>query len=145
MSCSLQTVGSNLSDYDAEGAWPYLIDEFVEYLNENGVIQNGLINDSSLKRWCIQISVNGCLREFDWSLVMSCAILWLNSSKFIKWDSIYNSKEDLAARANSFLLTSSSVVWDFVDMAYEFPWEYCGISNGSLLIPRCYSFWSLFI
>ncbi|XP_014501415.1 DCN1-like protein 1 [Vigna radiata var. radiata] len=45
-----KTVGSNLSDYDAEGAWPYLIDEFVEYLNENGVIQNGLINDSSLKR-----------------------------------------------------------------------------------------------
>ncbi|KAL2972264.1 hypothetical protein AAZX31_15G244700 [Glycine max] len=44
-----KTVGSNLSDYDAEGAWPYLIDEFVEYLNENGIIQNGLINDSSLK------------------------------------------------------------------------------------------------
>jgi len=75
LSRSLQTVGSNLSDYDAEGAWPYLIDEFVEYLNENGVIQNGLINDSVLKRWCIQISVNRCLREFDWSLVMSCAIV----------------------------------------------------------------------
>lgn len=45
----MQTVGSSLSDYDAEGAWPYLIDEFVEYLNENGITQNGQIYDSSLK------------------------------------------------------------------------------------------------
>lgn len=29
-----------LSDYDAEGAWPYLIDEFVEYLMENGMANN---------------------------------------------------------------------------------------------------------
>ncbi|KAL4365120.1 hypothetical protein AHAS_Ahas07G0074300 [Arachis hypogaea] len=45
-----KTVGPNLTDYDAEGAWPYLIDEFVEYLNENGIIQNGQFSDSSLKR-----------------------------------------------------------------------------------------------
>ncbi|XP_010544339.1 PREDICTED: DCN1-like protein 2 isoform X1 [Tarenaya hassleriana] len=32
-------VESGLSDYDEEGAWPYLIDEFVEYLYENGVVK----------------------------------------------------------------------------------------------------------
>ncbi|GMI84018.1 hypothetical protein like AT3G12760 [Hibiscus trionum] len=36
-----RTVDPALSNYDAEGAWPYLIDEFVEYLNENAIIQNG--------------------------------------------------------------------------------------------------------
>ncbi|CAM8877063.1 unnamed protein product [Rhodiola kirilowii] len=34
-----RTVGPSLTNYDAEGAWPYLIDEFVEYLNENGIVQ----------------------------------------------------------------------------------------------------------
>ncbi|PIA48370.1 hypothetical protein AQUCO_01400762v1 [Aquilegia coerulea] len=34
-----KTVDPNLSNYDAQGAWPYLIDEFVEYLAENGVNQ----------------------------------------------------------------------------------------------------------
>ncbi|KAK3221023.1 hypothetical protein Dsin_014993 [Dipteronia sinensis] len=34
-----RTVDPVLSNYDAEGAWPYLIDEFVDYLNENDVIQ----------------------------------------------------------------------------------------------------------
>ncbi|PSR95510.1 DCN1-like protein, partial [Actinidia chinensis var. chinensis] len=40
-------VDPTLSNYDAEGAWPYLIDEFVEYLNENGIIQKGQLNDWS--------------------------------------------------------------------------------------------------
>uniref|UniRef100_A0A0A0K3L5 Defective in cullin neddylation protein n=1 Tax=Cucumis sativus TaxID=3659 RepID=A0A0A0K3L5_CUCSA len=42
-----RTVEPTLSNYDAEGAWPYLIDEFVEYLNENGIIQSSQSNDSS--------------------------------------------------------------------------------------------------
>ena len=37
---TMQTVSPSLSNYDADGAWPYLIDEFVEYLNENGIIQS---------------------------------------------------------------------------------------------------------
>ncbi|KAJ8568402.1 hypothetical protein K7X08_027935 [Anisodus acutangulus] len=31
-----RTVDSTLSNYDAEGAWPWLLDEFVEYLIETG-------------------------------------------------------------------------------------------------------------
>ena len=46
----MQTVDPSLSNYDAEGAWPYLIDEFVEYLNENNIIQKGQPIDWSLKR-----------------------------------------------------------------------------------------------
>lgn len=46
----IQTVDPALTNYDAEGAWPYLIDEFVEYLNENGIIQNVQLNDLSQKR-----------------------------------------------------------------------------------------------
>ncbi|GMI88669.1 hypothetical protein like AT3G12760 [Hibiscus trionum] len=45
-----RTVDPALSNYDAEGAWPYLIDEFVEYLNENGIIQNGQFSDWTQKR-----------------------------------------------------------------------------------------------
>ncbi|CAI0450532.1 unnamed protein product [Linum tenue] len=36
-----RTVDFGLANYDAEGAWPYLIDEFVDYLNENGVGADG--------------------------------------------------------------------------------------------------------
>lgn len=36
---SVQTINPSLNNYDAEGAWPYLIDEFVEYLCEIGVPQ----------------------------------------------------------------------------------------------------------
>ncbi|KAK9266600.1 hypothetical protein L1049_027338 [Liquidambar formosana] len=45
-----RTVDPMLSNYDAEGAWPYLIDEFVEYLNENSIIQKGHLNEWSQKR-----------------------------------------------------------------------------------------------
>ncbi|KAG8386658.1 hypothetical protein BUALT_Bualt03G0171500 [Buddleja alternifolia] len=30
-----------LSNYDPEGAWPYLIDDFVDYLIDNAIVQNG--------------------------------------------------------------------------------------------------------
>lgn len=33
----LQTIDPTLSNFDVGGAWPYLIDEFVEYLVENGL------------------------------------------------------------------------------------------------------------
>ncbi|KAK6154551.1 hypothetical protein DH2020_008799 [Rehmannia glutinosa] len=39
-----------LSNYDPEGAWPYLIDEFVDYLTENGVMQKGKLSDWSYKQ-----------------------------------------------------------------------------------------------
>ncbi|XP_027171185.1 DCN1-like protein 1 [Coffea eugenioides] len=44
-----KTVDPQLSNYDVDGAWPYLIDEFVEYLIENGIIQNGQLSDWTQK------------------------------------------------------------------------------------------------
>lgn len=35
-----RVINPSLSNYDSEGAWPYLIDEFVEYLIENGMANN---------------------------------------------------------------------------------------------------------
>ena len=47
----MQIVDPALSNYDPEGAWPYLIDEFVDYLTEHGIIQKGKLNDWSYKLW----------------------------------------------------------------------------------------------
>ena len=61
-------VDPTLSNYDAEGAWPYLIDEFVEYLNENGIIQKGQLNDWSQKHWdgaAVVLYAKECLLEYD--------------------------------------------------------------------------------
>lgn len=45
----MQIVDPALSNYDPEGAWPYLIDEFVDYLTEHGIIEKGKLNDWSYK------------------------------------------------------------------------------------------------
>lgn len=47
----MQTVDPKLSNYDAEGAWPYLIDEFVEYLYEHGIIQKSVEDGVSEQKW----------------------------------------------------------------------------------------------
>ncbi|CAN4102492.1 unnamed protein product [Withania somnifera] len=44
-----RNVDPALSNYDAEGAWPYLIDEFVEYLTENSIVEIGQMSDWSQK------------------------------------------------------------------------------------------------
>lgn len=44
-----RNVDPALSNYDAEGAWPYLIDEFVEYLTENSIIEIGQMSEWSQK------------------------------------------------------------------------------------------------
>ncbi|GJN22246.1 hypothetical protein PR202_gb09798 [Eleusine coracana subsp. coracana] len=35
----VKTIVPQLTNYDAEGAWSYLIDEFVDHLKENGAVQ----------------------------------------------------------------------------------------------------------
>ncbi|KAL6542990.1 hypothetical protein OROHE_010510 [Orobanche hederae] len=45
-----RTVDPALANYDPDGAWPYLIDEFVDYLVENGVMQKGNLSDWSYKQ-----------------------------------------------------------------------------------------------
>ncbi|KAL3637612.1 hypothetical protein CASFOL_018780 [Castilleja foliolosa] len=45
-----RTVDPALSNYDPDGAWPYLIDEFVDYLTENGVMQKGKLGNWSYKQ-----------------------------------------------------------------------------------------------
>ncbi|EXB62633.1 hypothetical protein L484_023928 [Morus notabilis] len=45
-----RTVDPSLSNYDPQGAWPYLIDEFVEYLLENHLIQADQMTDWNQKR-----------------------------------------------------------------------------------------------
>ncbi|KAL0407142.1 UNVERIFIED_CONTAM: DCN1-like protein 1 [Sesamum latifolium] len=44
-----RTVDPALSNYDPDGAWPYLIDEFVDYLTENDIIRKGKLSDWSYK------------------------------------------------------------------------------------------------
>lgn len=53
----MQIVDPALSNYDPDGAWPYLIDEFVDYLTENGIIQKGKSSDWSFKHWLIDCFV----------------------------------------------------------------------------------------
>ncbi|CAD6249528.1 unnamed protein product [Miscanthus lutarioriparius] len=36
----VKTIDPQLTNYDEEDAWPYLIDEFVDYLKENGLVQH---------------------------------------------------------------------------------------------------------
>lgn len=45
----MQIVDPTLSNYDPDGAWPYLIDEFVDYLTENGILEKGKLSDWSYK------------------------------------------------------------------------------------------------
>ncbi|GAB2276350.1 hypothetical protein Dimus_011080 [Dionaea muscipula] len=46
----VRLVDPHLSNYDAEGAWPYLIDEFVEYLLENCIVRRGQSEDWNQNR-----------------------------------------------------------------------------------------------
>lgn len=77
-----------------------------------------------------------------WSLVFCGGLCYsLIDSSLLRWFSLnMQNEEDMAAIANSFLLTSSSIIFLWVDMVYEYeyPWEDCGICNMSLQTP-CFS------
>ncbi|GAA0153365.1 ubiquitin-protein ligase [Lithospermum erythrorhizon] len=44
-----RAINPALTNYDPEGAWPYLIDEFVEYLTEEGIVQKNHFSDWNQK------------------------------------------------------------------------------------------------
>ena len=81
LSLCLQTVDPSLSNYDAEGAWPYLIDEFVEYLAENRLVQDDQMTDWNQKRWYVVLEwcIIRSVYSFFTSVWWSCVALWLNS------------------------------------------------------------------
>lgn len=102
----MQMVDPTLSNYDAEGAWPYLIDEFVEYLNENGIIENGELNDLSQKRWW------GCWNGDLEVLYHLCLVVWIEM--FYDWTLFYLKKWEAVVSGSTFVL-----YWQFMCYFYS--------------------------